>query len=268
MDRRELLTRGGIFGIGCAAASLASTIDPVSAQDYSHPDVWDLQPDADLPASYQSILTPEERSETLRTCSSGRVDCFPLLEGEIARTTRAFQSWSLFLISNPEWLSPSSGDEIATLYQAYAGFSRAIGTDHAAVFFWKKRPSAVGGKLVGTDIGANIDAARCAEYAKIFDLDISRSPHIVVTRTRPSPTASLKNSVLLELNGLHPSSTRQLLTALAAQLISAKLDQNKLDSQRWWLTWRDAATNVFEILRGSKVAVKIGPLELEIDGQK
>lgn len=272
MNRRGVLKGGAAFGIVYALGFSARAIDWAWDLPPPRPLVWDLAPDAPIPDSYEDVLTAGEKIDRLRFCAQKHVACYPILEGEIARTRRPFRSWSLFLISNPGWLSPSGTDQIALLYEAYTGFARAIGKDHAAVFFWKKQPESSGGKLVGADLAAQLDASRCAEYSTAFKLDISQSPHVIVTTQLPSPNTGLGHSLVLQLGGLQPSSAQQLLTLLAAQLVKERLDQAELDSERWWLTWKDVATTVFEtlkpILKNSKATIKAGPVELEIKGEK
>ncbi len=274
MDRRQLLANVAAVGVTLPTVQITEAIFSFGRADEANPPVvWDLEPEASLPESYLGALNEAEKQQILKECAnSKKIACFPILEGDIPKTHRYFQSYSLFLISSPEWLSPDSNDQIASLYKAYEAFSRAIGNDHAAVFFWKKAPQKTDGKLVGADLAANIDANRCAEYEKAFKLSIAESPHVVVTKTRPSPAGSLTDFIILQLNGLSPSSTEKFLTTLADQLVSNKLDQETLGSERWWLTWRDVVINVYhgfaELAGHSKVTIKGGPLEWEIDGKK
>jgi hypothetical protein len=274
MDRRQLLANAAAVGVTLPAIQITEAIFSFGRADAAvPPTVWDLQPGASLPESYEGAMDEAEKQRILKECAnSKKVACFPILEGDIPKTHRYFQSYSLFLISSPEWLGPDSTDQIASLYKAYEAFARAIGNDHAAVFFWKKSPKKIDGKLVGADLAANIDANRCAEYEKAFKLDISQSPHVVVTKTRPSPAGSLTDFIILQLNGLSPSSTEKFLTTLADQLVGDKLDQEKLGSDRWWLTWRDVVVKVYQGVSGlaghSKVTIKGGPVELEVNGEK
>ena len=275
MDRRQLLANAAALGITLPTIQIGEAIFSSSRADAAAPPtVWDLQPEmTELPESYEGFLTAGEKQKILAECAnSKKIACYPIQEGDLPKTRRYFNSYSLFLISSPEWLGPDGSDQIAALYKAYEGFARAIGNDHAAVFFWKKAPKKVDGKLVGADLAANIDASRCTEYEKAFKLDISQSPHVVVTKARPSPTGLTTDYIILQLNGLTPSSTGVFLTKLADQLVSDKLDQEELGSERWWLTWRDVVIKVYQsvsVLAGhSKVTIKGGPVEVEMNGEK
>jgi hypothetical protein len=240
---------------------------------FGHPAVYDVEPDASVPTSYTDLLSAEEKAESLKLCGGKKPQaaCFPILEGELSKTTRTFNTYSLFLISNPSWLGPNSDAQLTELYQAYEGFARAIGNKHAAVFFWKKAPKRVGGKLEGPDLAAQIDANRCTEYEKALNLSISTSPHILVTTTPPNPKSPLGEYILIQLSDLSAAATVTLLAKLADQLVSSKLDQQELDSAKWWLTWRDVAVSFYQsfasLVKHSKLKIKGGPVELELDGK-
>lgn len=241
------------------------------------PLVWDLKPGEDFPESYVAMGTEAEKQETLKSCLHqrsrlGNMDCYPIREGDIFTVHRFFKTYSLFLISNPEWLGPSSDSKIAGLYSAYEAFARAIGDGHAAVFFWKREPAKKDGKLLGSDLAARIDASRCTEYEKALGLKISSSPHLVVTTKRPTPTTSLGDYVLLELGDLSPESTEKLMTKLADGLVAGNLSAEELNSAKWWLSWRDVATDVLrglaEVAAHIKVKIKSEFVDVEIDGHK
>jgi hypothetical protein len=48
-----------------------------------------------------------------------------------------FKTYSLFLVCNPQWLDPAKNAGLLQLYRQFQSFGRAIGDDHAAVWFWK-----------------------------------------------------------------------------------------------------------------------------------
>jgi hypothetical protein len=128
------------------------------------------------------------------------------------------------------------------------------------------------GKLLGSDLAARIDASRCTEYEKALGLKISSSPHLVVTTKRPTPTTSLGDYVLLELGDLSPESTEKLMTKLADGLVAGNLSAEELNSAKWWLSWRDVATDVLrglaEVAAHIKVKIKSEFVDVEIDGHK
>jgi hypothetical protein len=266
MDRRHFLTGTAAFVTGPTALPYGDEAmaqgDPEFA---SRQLVYDLEPEAPIPTDYPGYMSIDEINRHIKECETNRfIACYPILEGDVPKVQRYFRSWSLFLISNPEWLSAESDDRISELHNAYTAFSRAIGDSHAAVFFWKKKPKVTAGRLESSNLAVNIDAARCAAYATALQLDTSRSPHIVVTTTRPSPDSKLSKSLILELNGARAASVMRLLTLLSAQLITQKLNQADLDTLAWWLGWKDAFLKVLEAVtdRG-KVTIKAGPVEWE-----
>jgi len=231
-----------------AVSDVASQVPPLP------PPVWNLGPQDELPESYVALGTTAEKQETLKSCLPNRLhvgnpDCYPIREGDIFTVHRYFKTYSLFLISNPEWLGPDSDGKIAGLYNAYEAFARAIGDEHAAVFFWKKAPAKKDGKLVGSDLAAQIDASRSTEYEKALGLKISSRPHLVVTTKRPTPTTSLGDYVLLQLGDLSPESTGTLLTKLADGLVAGSLSSEDLSSAKWWLSWRDVAPSLLSFRR-------------------
>ena len=48
-----------------------------------------------------------------------------------------FKTWSLFLVTNQDWLVPVNASRLQELYDRSQAFGRTIGADHAAVWFWK-----------------------------------------------------------------------------------------------------------------------------------
>ena len=57
--------------------------------------------------------------------------------GEIPRAS--FKSWSIFLVCNPDWVSPEKSGDLANLYRRFKSFGDAIGRDNLAVWFWKRQ---------------------------------------------------------------------------------------------------------------------------------
>src|SRR6267378_5806054 len=52
---------------------------------------------------------------------------------------RNYESWSIFLVCNPEWMLNKGDQGIADLFKAYKAFGAAIGEKNLAVWFWKKQ---------------------------------------------------------------------------------------------------------------------------------
>ncbi|XFF02422.1 hypothetical protein ACQ3JU_1220 (plasmid) [Bradyrhizobium guangxiense] len=272
MDRRRLMVTSAACALTAPLSQIGGLVAAFADDQPYRRDVWDLDSGSDVPSFYSGFMTEAEKQDILKGCATGKQKCYPLPADELAKPkARYFKSYSLFLISNPAWLGPNSDSRIVGLHQAYQAFSRAIGNDHAAVFFWRKAPKIVDGKLAGADLASQIDANRCTEYEKALNLDLSASPHILVTRSAPNPKQPLDEYVLLQLNGLSPDATAILITKLADQLVGNKLDSDDLDSARWWLTWRDVAISLYEgfasMARHSKLEIDGGPVKLTLDGK-
>jgi hypothetical protein len=158
------------------------------------------------------------------------------------------------------------------LYDSYLGFARATGGQHAAVWFWKSAPKIRDGKLTGSDLASKIDADACAAYSKKLQLDVAKSPYVVMTTSYPSLDSSFKNDVSIEMGELRPESQVRLLTVLGDQISKAKLNQAELNSAVWWAKWRDAANNTLDVLstiaRHVKIKLKTEEGDLTIEGKE
>ncbi len=236
-------------------------------------EVFNLEPAAGIPDDYSRPLTAAELTAIRRDCiKKGGPKCKPIPEGQLPSTRRFYTTWSLFLISNPSWLTGDSSEKITSLYNSYLGFARATGGQHAAVWFWKKAPKIEGEKVIGADLAANIDTDRCTVFTRKLNLDIAKSPHVLVTTSYPSLQSRFKDYIVLELGGLRPESTVDLLTVLGDQLLQGKLDQKALNSKLWWLGWKDAASKTLvvlsELAAHVKFKIKTSVLDITIDGKK
>ncbi|HWP60687.1 MAG TPA: hypothetical protein VNL14_22525 [Candidatus Acidoferrales bacterium] len=177
-----------------------------------------------------------------------------------------YQSWSVFLICNPQWYLAESGQRLQTLHEHFRSFGRAIGARHVAVWFWRSAPAA--GGSFGPD---NIDADRNAAFCEKFKLAPSASPYVVVTTSYPDLKAQeLAREVVIELNNLPPADVGNLLTRLADQLLAQKLAQEEFDSAQYWSAWRRSFESVRDVVAGfvQKVKLTIDTkfVKLEIEG--
>jgi hypothetical protein len=96
---------------------------------------------------------------------------------------RSYQSWSLFLICNPQWLVAANEARLANLYQHFNAFGDAIGERHLAVWFTRRRPPR--GSIV-QDLDGKRNAALCTK----LKLLPSKSPYVVVMATYPDVSAA------------------------------------------------------------------------------
>src|SRR5439155_20203190 len=70
-----------------------------------------------------------------------KLDCQAV--AEVVRSTGAiprdhYETWSLFLVCNPNWLAREKSRDLYSLYQMVRNFGRTIGDDNLAVWFWKE----------------------------------------------------------------------------------------------------------------------------------
>ena len=161
-----------------------------------------------------------------------------------------FESWSLFLICNPQWLLPEAKDRLEALYHQFEAFGWAIGPAHAAVWFWS-RPDL-------DDIRSAVDVVRSSAYCSLLDLPLGQSPYVVVTTDYPGeamvgayPDTFRKpdNFYVLALDGLEASEATTLLTELAERIVEERLEETNPASEDFWRTWQRS----FEALRSTLV---------------
>ena len=145
---------------------------------------------------------------------------------------KTFESWSLFLVCNPQWLSAERAADLRDLYQTFTHFGDAIGDDNLAV--WFSNPKNVG-LAKYTELDENVDLARSSEFCKEWGLEPSRSPFLVVTTTYPGngvagglsihldsqsvPSQLPKNSAIFELGNMKSSEIHNLLARLTDDLL-------------------------------------------------
>jgi hypothetical protein len=161
---------------------------------------------------------------------------------------KTFATWSLFLISNQRWLRRDSSPKIASLFESYTGFARAIGEDHAAVWFGDSEKLVESQQDPKADLAALIDTNACARFAQKLQLDRSKSPHILITTTFPDIDGEIKDYILLQLNGLKLRSVDKLLDSLSNGLENIHLSKFALKSKNWWLGWEQVAAQALEQL--------------------
>ena len=177
------------------------------------------------------------------------------------RNGPAYQSWSLFLISNPAWLLEERRQDLQGLYWNFEAFGRAIGDDHAAVWFWKD------GRGLTPD---NVDVERSSRYCAKFNLLPSEGPHILVTTTYPDLDALAGDYYVLKLNGAKPEDITLLLSKLADQVLVEGLDQWALDSEQYWRAWvrvfKTAGRGLTSFIKRVTLTVDTKFFKVEIEG--
>src|SRR5262245_26381473 len=178
---------------------------------------------------------------------------------------RNYQSWSLFLICNPQWLLAENDVRLANLYAQFNAFGDAIGAKHLAVWLAKRPPAP--GRPIAQDIDVNQNAAFCTK----MKLLPSKSPYVVVTTSYLDvKAANLTYQVAIELNNLPPADIGNLLNKLADQLIVQGLRQADFDSEQYWNAWLRSVESIADLLSGMirtvKISINSGPVKFEIEG--
>ncbi len=224
----------------------------------------ELEPDDSIPQD----RTVDVTGDVLRRCASGRIACKPLLADEQRiRTVKPFKSWSIFLICSPSLLRDSSSDRVTGLFNEFTGFGRALGGDHAAVWFVRRR---TGPGNPGTI--ANLDIDRNVMYCSTLKLDLGKSPHVLVTRKWPSLDRQIDYDLILSLGGMNLDSIDELLTALATQIGNEQISQSVLDSTAWRLKLKQAAEkalkSVKDVASQTKVTIKVAGVDVTVEPVK
>ena len=176
-----------------------------------------------------------------------------------------YQSWSLFLICNPQWLLAESEERLNSLYEQFNAFGDAIGDKHLAVWFTRRPPIAA--RPVAKDLDTKRNAALCAKLRLLP----SKSPYVVVTTSYPDVAADeVKYQVLIELNNLPPEDIGNLLTKLADQLLVQGLRQADFDSVQYWSAWRRSVKFIGDglasLVKKVKITLNAGPIKMEVEG--
>ncbi len=166
-----------------------------------------------------------------------------------APSGRPFKSWSLFLVSNPEWLLPENNEKLEELHVRFKAFGAAIGPEHLAVWFWSKRPET-------TDrLFTAVDVLRSSAFCQRLKLKPSEGPYIVLTTQFPGKAdldkypetfpERLDSYYVVALNGSGAAESMVILNKLADQLVAG--DIRKLDpaSESYWRGWQKS----FEAVR-------------------
>src|SRR5271166_2120555 len=185
-----------------------------------------------------------------------------------------YKSWSLFLVTDPDWALPedySKPNKFNDLYKAFRAFGHAIGDAHAAVWFWSIPPS-------GSGYGGSVDLLRSRAFCEKLNLPLSKGPYVLVTTQYPGtgllssyPEAfpdNLKNFSVIELNGADTHEIMTLLNQVGFQLLTRGTVHIDPRSEGFWRAWQRA----FEATRGTLVGfskkvtvrIKTGFFETEI----
>lgn len=183
----------------------------------------------------------------------------------------SYKSWSLFLVSNPEWVLPESNDKLRNLFEKFTAFGDAIGPEHLAVWFWSRDPR-------NDKLYKSIDVVRSAAFSTKLKLPLSKGPYVLVTTEYPgsgklgsypqSFPDSLDNFQIIEFGGAEASEIMQILTKLGDRLVANGLPKLDPQSEEFWKTWKKSFEDLRNILVGFskkvKLTIKTGVFEAEI----
>jgi hypothetical protein len=174
----------------------------------------------------------------------------------------AYKTWSLFLVTNQNWLLAKNAQWVPELYERSRAFGRVIGDDHLAVWFWK--PSAA-------DIPAaeNVDVERAIAYCKILGLQPSKGPYLLFTTAYPDEKVKPNAYSVIEL-GTTADKIAQLLDRLSDQLVTDGVIRDRAFVQAtgtddFWTAWFGATRHALTAAVGVqfRLAIKTPTLSLE-----
>ena len=160
---------------------------------------------------------------------TGSLPAAPQAAVELVTTKQAipknFKTYSLFLVCNPQWLDPAKNVGLLQLYRQFQSFGRAIGDDHAAVWFWKSNSY----EHSDAALAQIVDVERSVRFCQAWKLIPSEGPHLVITSTYPDEShlsdGLPKDSAVYKLGDMAPPDISELLAKLTDELIaSGKVD--------------------------------------------
>lgn len=140
-----------------------------------------------------------------------------------------YKSWSLFLICTLDWLLPQNKDRVTDLYHQFVAFGRTIGPEHAAVWFWIRRPRWTTDVVID-----NVDVERSITYCQRFKLPPSNGPYVLTTTTDPESASDAADHSTLALNERSPADIQKFLTALGDQLLIEGTPKQAANSEEFW----------------------------------
>jgi hypothetical protein len=184
-------------------------------------------------------------------------------------TQEHYKSWSLFLISDADWILAEKNDKIKELYEQFKYFGDVIGRDHLAVWFWSQDPRY-------DNFYKAVDVIRARAFCKKLGLPPNEGPYVIVTTKYPGAALlskypetfpdSLQNFQVINLNGLDASETTKLLVNLAEKLVTSDFEDLEPDSPGFWKSFYDTTRSVILSFADKiKVTIKAPGVDVEVD---
>jgi len=140
-----------------------------------------------------------------------------------------YKSWTLFLICSTDWVLPQSKERLTDLYYRFRAFGQNIGADHAAVWFWIRRPQWPTDAVVD-----NVDVERSVAYCQRLNLPPSAGPYVYFTAVHPDAATAESSRFTLALNGKSSAEIATILAGLSDQLLLQGVPRTPTDSEAFW----------------------------------
>jgi len=186
----------------------------------------------------------------------------PIPERDVPVAKEGFKTWSIFLVTNQQWLLRESSDRVAMLHENFTIFGNAIGQENLAVWFWSEPPQ-------GNKFNKIVDVERSVAFCRSINLKPSQGPYVVVMREYPGkcivsdPDSFPKKNVgflVIKLNGTNAMETGKLLDRLNDQLQTADLSKSFSSVGDYWNGWRNVLIAVSNEMLGlsGKVTAAFG----------
>jgi hypothetical protein len=197
--------------------------------------------------------------------ATGAVQEFVTVRGKQPIPREGFRTWSLFLVTNQDWLVPENTSRLQQLYERSKAFGRAIGADHAAVWFWK-----TDAPLSSRALADDVDVERAVAYCGTLKLKPSDGPYLVFTAAYPDEHVAPDAFHVFALGGKTAEEIGTLLTTLGDQLVVDGVVRGgrfaaEAGSDDFWSAWFDATRHTLARL-GTKVRFLIRTPSFTIDG--
>jgi hypothetical protein len=184
---------------------------------------------------------------SIAAATNAHAQAFATVKGKEPIPRGAFKTWSLFLVTNQDWLIPENASRLRQLYERSQAFGRVIGNDHLAVWFWKKDAP-----VDTATMAANVDVERAIAYCQKLGLKPSGGPYFVFTTSYPDETAAPESFSVIELN-TDAEQIGRLLGMMGDQLVKEGLIRDRTFQQApgsddFWSAWFDATRHALSNL--------------------
>jgi hypothetical protein len=151
-----------------------------------------------------------------------------------------YKTWSLFLVTNQDWLVPENASELRRLYERFEAFGNVIGEEHVAVWFWSRDTA-----LTNPKIAEAVDVERAVAYCRRLGVPPSRGPYVLFTTEYPDESAEPKSFQWIELGGRTAKEINDLLKTLGDQIVLRGIVadgafQKAPGSEDFWAAWVNA----------------------------